>query len=164
MQTAGSSEVAGSRVGGLSSRSCEAIRPPLKLRRHAGRRMAAGVRAGRTCTRTRGTRTGCRKSAGFAVDYVTQPRRRGSRDAARGATSAASRGLPPPLPAQLRGTLTEGVARGSSRALAEGKVETPPRDLRDSAESLCPSSRIGTSARRRLAGVPRSLIRAIIVS
>lgn len=48
MQTAGSSEVAGSRVGGLSSRSCEAIRPPLKLRRHAG-----GWRCGAGCS-TRG--------------------------------------------------------------------------------------------------------------
>lgn len=36
MQTAGAGEVAGSRVGGLSSRSCEAIRPPLKLQAACG--------------------------------------------------------------------------------------------------------------------------------
>lgn len=47
MQTAGSGEIAGSRVGGLSSCSCEAIRSPLKLWRHAGRwRMAAAATRG----------------------------------------------------------------------------------------------------------------------
>lgn len=65
MQTAGSGEVAGSRVGGLSSRSCEAIRPPLKLQRHAGWRMAARV-CGAGCRALRGW-----YKSGFEADCVT---------------------------------------------------------------------------------------------
>lgn len=68
MQTAGSGEVAGSRVGGLSSRSCEAIRPPLKLRRYAG----SGDGGEDVCDAgVQYSRGGCYKS-GFGVDYVTR--------------------------------------------------------------------------------------------
>lgn len=65
MQTAGSGEVAGSRVGGLSSRSCEAIRPPLKLQRHTGWRMVARV-CGAGCRALRGW-----YKSGFEADCVT---------------------------------------------------------------------------------------------
>jgi hypothetical protein len=141
MQTAGSGEVAGSRVGGLSSRSCEAIRPPLKLRRHAGRGGACGANVHSKFARGVASRQDSRQITSL---------NRG--DASRGLCARSSPPLPI-FPAQLQGTLTEGQREGGwSRGLAGGKVET-----RDSAESLCPA-RIETSARRRERKRPLSLV------